>query len=275
MKRLTYVPKNASVYLAAYNGALAGMLAGRAPIDVASTDYDVVSAIAGVFAESLDTTFAAGLPDVSYLNDLTYGAIATQSLGYFTGRAVPATERGPKGPKAIDASFFDGTSGAISAIVLSGGDYVSSVGVVPTPTPGNVSLQGCPGTAGEAPSVTLTTELQSLLPSGAPLSVLPNSQSVAIAVSAAVAIAFGGSSELNPDLTLAVVIDDVVVATQTFGAIFIASASFAVGGAFGPYPATDGNTPVTVDVQAMVNETSGAPSATVSVSVIAAAAAGS
>jgi hypothetical protein len=146
----TYTPQNPSVFQAAFAGALAGIAVNNAPIlDPVPADYLPADAIAGAYAQAVDTVWAGASADC-----LELAVCSDASQAYFSNRSVS-----PQGLKAFSAvgSTNDWliVAAAITALMMSADTYFASQGISvvpcgggPTGATGTAGATGATGTAG-------------------------------------------------------------------------------------------------------------------------------
>jgi hypothetical protein len=121
-----YVPNNVLVFVAAYAGAVSGMVvAGRVLTSPVSAKYNAVAAVAGAFAQSFDTEWA-----LRPTTDLDLSIIEEQCEGAFTSR-YPNTSK----PNTLLPATYTGECRALIALVTAAEGYFAGQGIVP-PSPG-------------------------------------------------------------------------------------------------------------------------------------------
>lgn len=125
---MPYVPNNNEVYTLAYNGVMAGItVANRVLTDSNSSAYDDEAAIAGAFAEAVDTAFNnEGLS----ANELTLGLLSESCEGAWTNRAPLPT------PDNLSAASYTDLVAALIAVVKAAVAYFAAEGITP---PGGMS----------------------------------------------------------------------------------------------------------------------------------------
>jgi len=123
---MTYTPNQIQVYNAAFVGTQTGLAAAlRGLISENSSGFSAVSGLAGLFAQAIDTAWAAsGTPNL-----LDVGVIQSASMGYWIGRD----------PFSVDPSTFASTALSILAMASAGESYYTSQGITPPPISGGGS----------------------------------------------------------------------------------------------------------------------------------------
>lgn len=130
---MSYTPISTEVYVSAYAGALAGMAVSGWIVNPTAGDYSQVSAIAGAFSEAFDEVWNSA----AALNNLQIRAIQTVCQNEFSGRGPGPLDN----PNLLAASAWAVPAAACAALVLEGGDYLTSQGINP----------GTPGGGGASP----------------------------------------------------------------------------------------------------------------------------
>ena len=120
---MSYVPINIPAYVAAYSGAVAGMATPGWLVDPAQANYDLVTKIAGAFAQAFDTAWN----DAAQLNNLEIASITSITSNDFA-------KRGP-GPLA-DPTFqtvgnWTSAARACAALVLESDAFFAGQGINP------------------------------------------------------------------------------------------------------------------------------------------------
>jgi hypothetical protein len=126
-----YTPNNASVYLRAFAGCLAGLTAsGRYPTDPSAEDYDLPARSADAFAQEVDTLFGSSAPTSFQLITLLVEAEAIWGEGRSPLPTAEATLPGS----------YEQVAAAIVAILEQGNIQVIEEGVDPNDGGGGFSL---------------------------------------------------------------------------------------------------------------------------------------
>jgi hypothetical protein len=121
-----YVPNNVLVFVAAYSGAISGMVvAGRVLTSSVVAKYNPVASAAGAFAQSFDTEWA-----LRPTTDLDLAIIEEQCEGAFTSR-YPNTSK----PSTMLPATYTNECRALIALVTAAEGYFTGQGIVP-PSPG-------------------------------------------------------------------------------------------------------------------------------------------
>jgi hypothetical protein len=120
---MSYTPINVSAFVAAYSGAIAGMATPGWLVDPTQANYDLVTKIAGSFAQAFDTAWN----DATQLNNLEIASITSITSNDFA-------KRGP-GPLA-DPTFqtvgnWTQAARACAALVLESDAYFAGQGINP------------------------------------------------------------------------------------------------------------------------------------------------
>ena len=123
---MSYVPINVNMYLAAFDGVLAGMAASdRIPKSTSPVDYLSVVSVAGAWAAAFDTSWnsvtanSSELAQAQNLSDATW-QMRAPVIATSTNRA---------------ASYYAAQTDALVAIILAADSYLAGQGIVP-PSPG-------------------------------------------------------------------------------------------------------------------------------------------
>jgi hypothetical protein len=135
-----YSPQNPSVYQAAFAGALGGIAVNNAPVlDPVPTDYLPADAIAGAWAQAVDTVWAGASADC-----LELAVCTSASEAYFQKRSVS-----PQGLKtfSLDNDWL-ASAGAIAALMVSADTYFASQSIAVVPCGGGTGGTGATGTTG-------------------------------------------------------------------------------------------------------------------------------
>ena len=124
-----YVPNNATVYLRAFDGALAGMAAsGRVP---ASSDDTQYALMADAWAQAVDIAFGVGVPTLFELQGLEDASQEIWSL------RSPLTT-----PLATVAANYRGLAASVVALVVAGNAQVVAQGVNPNSGSSTLAVAG-------------------------------------------------------------------------------------------------------------------------------------
>lgn len=119
---MAYAPININVFMSAYSGAMAGMLAdGRVLVDPANADYLNGCNNALNFAEALDTAWGA-----ANATQLDVQSIQAACQGVFDSRLIES---------ANTAAFYAGIAARIINLIQESDTVVTGQGIVP-PQPG-------------------------------------------------------------------------------------------------------------------------------------------
>lgn len=117
---MPYVPTNLQVYGVGLSGALSGMaISGWITSNLAS-DYTQAAAIAGAFAEALDTAWA----DANPLNPYQYSALSDGAQQLFSSRN-PGTQTSP----LTTSDNWTSAARALARATLQGTAYMASQGI--------------------------------------------------------------------------------------------------------------------------------------------------
>ena len=132
---MSYSPNNIYVYMAAFNGAQAGILGQSLQSSV--DDYADTDAVCGAFAEALDTAWGTGSESDEQNPDL-YQITAIEELSkvYWIGRTI-----GPL-PGCQEVASYTGQALTILAIVTSGEVYLTGQDITPPAYPPGPSTPG-------------------------------------------------------------------------------------------------------------------------------------
>lgn len=123
-----YVPNNATVYLRAFDGALAGMAAsGRVP---ASTDDTQYALMADAWAQAVDIAFGVGTPTLFELQGLEDASQEIWSL-----RSPPPTGQ-------TSAATYSGPAASVVSLVVAGNAQVVAQGVNPNAGAATLAVAG-------------------------------------------------------------------------------------------------------------------------------------
>jgi len=120
---MPYVPINTDAYTAAYAGAVAGMAVGSWITSASIANYDLVTKIAGAFAEEFDIVWNNAVT----LNGLEFKAITSVCQNEFMNRQ-PGALANPD--FQVPATWFIPAS-ACAALVLQSDAYFASEGIIP------------------------------------------------------------------------------------------------------------------------------------------------
>ncbi len=117
----TYVPFNSSVFFAALNGAVAGLLGESVSFSAGRGVYTSTLEIAGAYAQSVDTAWGtASNPD-----QFEQGVIFDFSNNFFSVNE-------PQGnPAQVTPATYTPLANSLLAILADGESYLASIGVVP------------------------------------------------------------------------------------------------------------------------------------------------
>lgn len=131
---MPYAPTNILIYTVAYNSCLAGIAASlRVSTDTVSTDYVNPAAIAGQWAQALDTVWAsAAAPDTS------------QVLGVWMGTYGLWESRAPGAGKSTD---WTNLAGAVVAQIQAGEAFLAGQSITPPPWGGTPFVLPTPTTS--------------------------------------------------------------------------------------------------------------------------------
>lgn len=120
---MAYVPNNLVVFVQAYSGAMAGMVAsGRFLTDATSADYTNPATVIGAFAQSFDTAWGATEPDFlqSQMINAACKSVWEDRFNTNTGsNATPAS--------------YTALCNAIIATIAAAETYFGGQGIVPPP----------------------------------------------------------------------------------------------------------------------------------------------
>lgn len=123
-----YTPNNATVYLRAFDGALAGMAAsGRVP---ASTDDTQYALMADAWAQAVDIAFGVGTPTLFELQGLEDASQEIWSL-----RSPPPTGQ-------TLAATYSGPAASVVSLVVTGNAQVVAQGVNPNAGASTLAVAG-------------------------------------------------------------------------------------------------------------------------------------